>query len=93
MRAETFKRAVDECVGPLADRCTQYGSEFRIVLDGGWFLIRHRQDGEDARVEVLAESQDVAYVIGLMEIADDLVQRVLRVERSVDDLQVHGLTV
>lgn len=94
MRADTFKRAVEECLGPMADRCTQYGPEFRVVLDGGWFLIRHRQDGEEARIEALAESQDMAYVIGLMEMADDLVRKVLRVERSsVDDLEVHRLPV
>ena len=80
MRPDVFRRAVEENLGQVAGRTSQYGSEFRVSMDGGWFLVRLRQDGEEQVVETIAESQDMAYVIGLMEMADELVQRVLRAE-------------
>ena len=80
MRPDVFRRAVEENLGSVAERSSQYGSEFRVSMDGGWFLVRLRQDGEEQVVETIAESQDMAYVIGLMEMADELVQRVLRAE-------------
>jgi hypothetical protein len=42
-----------------------------VDLESGWFLIRKPADG---RVQVLAESTDKAYLVGLMETASDLVR-------------------
>jgi len=40
--------------------------------DDGWFLIRIDLEEED-RVEVLSESRDRAYLVGMAEVAADLV--------------------
>lgn len=91
MRPEAFRRAVQELADDLPGACGQYGDAFRVTMDGGWFLIR-QTDGCGS-IEVLAESRDRAYLIGLLEIADGLVQGVMRSLRSVDDLDVHRLPV
>ncbi|MDO5861938.1 MAG: hypothetical protein Q4Q58_04000 [Thermoplasmata archaeon] len=78
MKADAFRRAVEENLGALADRCAQYGDEFRVTMDGGWFLIRHESDREGGIVEIVAESRDKAYIVGLMEVAEELAEAVLR---------------
>lgn len=81
MKADAFRRAVEECIGQMADRCHQYGNAFRITMDGGWFMIRHVSREDGTGIEVLAESRDKAYVVGLMEMAGEIVERVLRLQR------------
>ncbi len=81
MRGDAFRHALDENIGPLADRCTQYGDAYRIQMEKGWFMIRHTTSQKgDNTVEVLAESKDRAYLVGLMEIGDEIVARILRNE-------------
>ncbi|MDO5852509.1 MAG: hypothetical protein Q4Q62_00265 [Thermoplasmata archaeon] len=78
LKADAFRRAVEESLGPLADRCTQYGDEFRIVMDEGWFLLRRKTVRDGDVIEAIAESGDRAYLVGLMEVVGELVDTILR---------------
>lgn len=53
--------------------CTRYTCQngWRVDLDEGWFLILPPVNGE---VELIAEAADKAYLVGLMEIGEDLVR-------------------
>ncbi len=78
LRAEDFKRAFEEHIGGLADRCSRYGDGYRVSMDDGWFVVRHAAREEDTVLEIVAESRDRAYLAGLIEMADNLVDETLR---------------
>ncbi len=72
LKADEFRRAFEEVVGGLADRCSRYGDGYRISMDDGWFVVRHAVHDDGARIEITAESKDRAYLAGLMEMAENL---------------------
>ncbi len=80
MKVDAFKHAMEENLGGLADRCTRYDNGFRFVMDEGWFLIRHFTRLEEYNIGIVAESKDRAYIIGMMEVAGDIVREILRNE-------------
>ena len=69
---EEFSRMMDEKVGELKGATVTHNRGWRIAMEGGWFLINFSKDQADT-VCVEAESTDKAYLIGLMEIAGDLI--------------------
>lgn len=79
--AETFRREFEKVSADLKDRTTRYGGVYRVSLDGGWFAIRHRTrlDG-GCSIDTVAESDDRAYLVGLMEMAGALAEAVLRAQ-------------
>ncbi len=72
LKADEFRRAFEEVVGGLADRCSRYGDGYRISMEDGWFVVRHAVHDDGARIEITAESKDRAYLAGLMEMAENL---------------------
>lgn len=79
MKADTFRRVIEESLGDVPGETARYGNAFRQTLDHGWFLIRHRLDEEQgAVIEIIGESLDRAYLAGLMKMADEVVDGVLK---------------
>lgn len=70
--ADQFKRAADEIMESVEGRKTVRTDTWRVDMESGWYLIRLVR-GQEPSVEIVAESRDRAYLIGLMEIAGDLV--------------------
>lgn len=71
---DQFKRAADEVMGSVDGRKTVRTDAWRVDMESGWYLIRLIR-GQEPSVEIVAESKDRAYLIGLMEIAGDLVDK------------------
>ena len=70
---DEFTRMMDEEISSLgSDRITRMDSGWRVEMDSGWIAIVLRGDGV---AEVIAESLDKAYLVGLAEIAGDLVEK------------------
>lgn len=79
IKADAYRRAMDENLGDLAEKCIRYGDSYKVVMDEGWFVARHATGPDDSfSVEILAESRDRAYLVGLMEVAGELVEAALR---------------
>ena len=79
---EDFRRLMDE---RIEDLCHPYMSNsygWRVDMDDGWFLIRIDLEEED-RVEVLSESRDRAYLVGMAEVAADLVESCSKGQRII----------
>lgn len=76
---ETFKREIEDRLPGIGDRVVIRDNAWRVDLDGGWFLVRLIK-GAEPTVEILAESGDRAYLIGLMEIAGDLVDECMKAQ-------------
>ncbi len=75
-----FECTRDEFSRMLDDELSAHGYDniqridgWRVVMEGGWFMITF-DDDNGQNVTVLAESTDRAYLIGLMEIAGDIVE-------------------
>ena len=66
-----FTRGMNEILNEMQTVRVSAADGWRVDLESGWFLIRKPADG---RVQVLAESTDKAYLVGLMETASDLVR-------------------
>lgn len=81
LSADAFRREFEKASADLKDRTTGYGSMYRVTMESGWFVVRHRARLEGGfSIDATAESDDRAYLAGLMEMADDLVQDVLRAQ-------------
>ena len=95
LKADAFRHLFEENSGDMAGSWSQYGDSYRVVLDSGWFMLSLATRGDEGTwIEITAESKDRAYLAGLMELAEDLVSRMLRGLRSVrHDLQLDGLAV
>lgn len=74
---DAFIRSMTEELGKSEWRWISNGDAWRVNLDGGWFLISLLK-GSSPTVTVTAESQDRAYLIGLMELAGNLVSECMR---------------
>ena len=74
---EAFKREMDERLPSMEGRTLVRDYAWRVDLEGGWFLVRLIKTPGPA-IEIVAESKDRAYVIGLVEIAGDLVDECLK---------------
>ena len=77
--AETFKREIEERLPDIDGKTVVRDNAWRVDLDGGWFLVRLVK-GAEPTIEIIAESSDRAYVIGLMEIAGDLVDECMKAQ-------------
>ncbi len=77
IKADMFRHACEDNLGQYQGRYSRYGNAFRISMDSGWFIIRYTSSGGDNQIEVIAESQDRAYLLGMMEIADEIVDLIL----------------
>ena len=73
---EQFSRMMEENLPVL--RCDNVSRDYgwRFDFDEGWTLIRFAKDSDD-EIEVVSESTDRAFLIGLMEVASDLVESCL----------------
>lgn len=74
---DLFKRKIEELLPDMEGRKVIRDGTWRVDMDGGWYLVRLVKN-PDLSVEVTAESRDRAYLVGLMEIARDLVNECLR---------------
>ena len=77
--AETFRREIEERLPDIDGKTVIRDNAWRVDLDGGWFLVRLVK-GAEPTIEIIAESSDRAYVIGLMEIAGDLVDECMKAQ-------------
>ena len=75
--AEAFAREMEARIQDVEGTRTVRGDAWRVDMEGGWYLIRLARC-PDLSVEIIAESKDKAYLIGLMEIAGDLVGECVR---------------
>lgn len=73
---EQFSRMMEENLPVL--RCDNVSRDYgwRFDFDEGWTLIRFAKDSDD-EIEIVSESTDRAFLIGLMEVASDLVESCL----------------
>ena len=71
--AEEFSRVMDEAVNNLKGATVECNRGWRVQMDGGWFIIYFDKEQENT-VYVKCESNDKAYLIGLIEISGDLVE-------------------
>ena len=69
---DEFSRMFGEKLSAMKYENIQHTDGWRIEMDGGWFMVTFDGDN-DQNVIVQAESTDRAYLIGLMEIAGDMV--------------------
>lgn len=70
---DDFIRMLEESFGDLNSKSvSRYGDAWRIDMDEGWFFLSL---DDSSGVEVVAESRDRAYIVGLMEVIGDLVGR------------------
>lgn len=69
---DEFSRMVEENLHSLNGEMINRVDGWRVDFDGGWFYLRFDKDSDDT-LTVVAESSDRAYLIGLMEVAGDLV--------------------
>ena len=81
LKPEEFRRSFEELIGGLAGRCSRYGDGYRVSMDDGWFVIRHAVHDDGARLEIVAESKDRAYLAGLMEMAENLAEGTMKERR------------
>ena len=81
LRPDDFRRAMARGLGEYAGRCTRYVDEYRIEMEEGWFLLRLAAADGETFIEVVAESRDRAYIIGLEEVANNLVDSILQRRR------------
>ena len=77
--AETFRREIEERLPDIDGKTVVRDNAWRVDLDGGWFLVRLVK-GAEPTIDIIAESSDRAYVIGLMEIAGDLVDECMKAQ-------------
>lgn len=69
---EEFRRMMDSNTADMAGVCVSNSYGWRITMDDGWFLVRMDNYEED-KVIVIAESRDRAYLVGMAEVAKELV--------------------
>lgn len=69
---EAFVRSIGECLPDVNGTVTCRGDSWRVDMEEGWFLVNLVR-GASPAVGIVAESEDRAYLVGLMEIADNLV--------------------
>ncbi len=81
LKPEEFRRSFEELIGGLADKCSRYGDGYRVSMDDGWFVVRHAAHDDGARLEIVAESKDRAYLAGLMEMAENLADGTMKERR------------
>ena len=69
---DAFVRAMEGAVEDMENPVLTAGEAWRVELEEGWYLISLAR-GPNPTVRIDAESADRAYLIGLMEVAEDLV--------------------
>lgn len=69
---DAFVRAMEGAVEDMENPVLTAGEAWRVELEEGWYLISLTR-GPNPTVRIDAESADRAYLIGLMEVAEDLV--------------------
>ena len=74
---DSFIRAMDSSVEDISGTLSSVDCSWRIDMESGWFLISLIK-GESPTVVIRAESRDRVYLLGLMEIASDLVDDCIR---------------
>ena len=74
---EVFAHAVPEKIEDLDGTWMSRGESWRVDMKEGWFLVELKRS-QPPMLEVVAESKDRAYLIGLMEIAEDLIDSCCR---------------
>ena len=75
--ADSFIRVLETCLKNVDGTLHTATDTWRVDMDDGWFLIAIDR-GEELSIDISAESRDRAYLIGLMEIAEDLVEECTR---------------
>lgn len=76
---DAFVRAIEDSVSDLNGTVTTAGEAWRVDLEEGWIVIGLRR-GQNPSVTIDAESEDRAYLVGLMEVAGDLVSKCLKAQ-------------
>lgn len=71
---DAFSHMVEETLKDIKCNNIDDSDGWRVDMDDGWFMIRFDDEIEET-VEVVAESTDRAYLVGLMEIAGDIVDK------------------
>ncbi len=74
---DSFVRALESEVKEASGELHRATDAWRIDMDEGWFLIS-LEKGDEPKVRIYAESRDRVYLLGLMEIADELVAGCMR---------------
>ncbi len=84
LRVDVFRRVTEEC---LEGGFVRYGDAYRVDMDGGWYIIRYRNGTEGENfIDIVAESQDKAYLVGMMEIVAEKVHEIILHANSIHDL-------
>lgn len=73
---DAFARAIEERLGGVDGKPVARGGSWRVDMEGGWYLVTLVR-GQEPRLEIVCESRDRAYLVGLMEVACDLVDECL----------------
>ncbi len=87
-----FRRVFEEVLDVYGERCSRFNDTYRVDLDGGWFMFQYASREDGGTVKATAESDDLAYVLGLKEVALKAVEDALRLsQRSVYHFELEGL--
>jgi len=71
---EDFIRMMDSSIPNIEATRIVEDDGWRVEMNGGWFYVDFDQE-LDNTVNVIAESGDKAYLIGMMEVIDDLISK------------------
>ncbi len=74
---DSFVRTMESEVKDVSGELHSTEGAWRIDMEGGWFLVSVEK-GEEPVIRIDAESRDRVYLLGLMEIADELVARCMK---------------
>lgn len=69
---DSFIRKMESEIEDVPGELHSAGGAWRIDMEGGWFLVSVEKS-EEPMIRIDAESRDRVYLLGLMEIADNLV--------------------
>lgn len=69
---DSFIRKIESEIEDVSGELHSAGGAWRIDMEGGWFLVSVEKS-EEPMIRIDAESRDRVYLLGLMEIADNLV--------------------
>lgn len=74
---EAFVRGINESIQEVEGTVVSRGDSWRVDMKEGWFLVSLVR-GTSPTVGIVAESEDRAYLVGLMEIADNIVSECMK---------------
>ena len=69
---DEFSRMIEDTLESVKCNGVENVDGWKVDMDSGWFMITLDEENDDT-VNILAESTDRAYLIGLMEIAGDII--------------------